>query len=63
MLKVTKEDTVYVSSKDIQNFINDKTKMVSVDEILSSTSDKVTADDKKADNSSTNNSSDKKDNS
>ena len=39
--ELEKEDTVYVSSKDIQNFINDKTKMVSVDEILSSTSDKV----------------------
>ena len=63
--EITKEDTVYVSSKDIQNFINEKTKMVSVDEILSSTSDKVTTDDKKTDNSSTNknNSSDKKDNS
>lgn len=35
------EDTVFVSSEDIQNFINDKTKMVSVDEILSSTADKV----------------------
>ena len=63
--EVTKEDTVYVSSKDIQNFINEKTKMVSVDEILSSTSDKVTTDDKKKDNSSAdkNNSSNNKDNS
>ena len=32
---------VYVSSKDIQTFIDEKTKMVSVDEILSSTEDKV----------------------
>ena len=31
------ENAVMVSSKDIQNFINEKTKMVSVDEILSST--------------------------
>lgn len=43
--ELEKEDTVYVSSKDIQNFINDKTKMVSVDEILSSTSDTATTDD------------------
>ena len=39
--KVEKDADVYVSSKDIQDFINDKTKMVSVDEILSSTEDKV----------------------
>ncbi len=39
--ELKKEDTVYVSSQDIQNFINDKTKMVSVDEILSSTADKA----------------------
>jgi len=32
-----KEADVFVSSEDIQNFINDKTTMVSVDEILSST--------------------------
>ena len=43
-------NTVAVSSPDIQNFINDKTKMVSVDEILSSTADKATSDsDKKTD--------------
>ena len=35
------EDSVFVSSKDIQEFIDDKTEMVSVDEILSSTKDKV----------------------
>ena len=33
---------VIVSSKDIQDFINDKTEMDSVDEILSSTSDEAT---------------------
>lgn len=43
--ELTREDTVFVSSEDIQNFINDKTKMVSVDEILSSTSDQVTNND------------------
>lgn len=42
--ELKREDTVFVSSEDIQNFINDKTKMVSVDEILSSTADKVTTD-------------------
>lgn len=36
-----KDADVYVSSEDIQNFINDKTTMVSVDEILSSTQDKA----------------------
>lgn len=40
-----KEDTVYVSSQDIQNFINEKTKMVSVDEILSSTTDRADTED------------------
>lgn len=35
--EVTEKDSVMVSSEDIQKFINDKTKMVSVDEILSST--------------------------
>ena len=43
--ELTSEDTVFVSSQDIQKFINDKTKMVSVDEILSSTQDKVTNSD------------------
>lgn len=43
--KVEKDADVYVSSKDIQDFINDKTKMVSVDEILSSTEDKVNTTD------------------
>ena len=42
--ELTKENTVYVNSKDIQNFINEKTKMVSVDEILTSTKDEVTTD-------------------
>ena len=35
--ELTDKDAVMVSSEDIQKFINDKTKMVSVDEILSST--------------------------
>ena len=35
---------VFVSSKDIQDFINDRTNMVSVDEILSSTEDVATTD-------------------
>ena len=39
--ELTQEDTVYVSSADIQKFINDRTTMVSVDEILSSTADQV----------------------
>lgn len=40
--EVTQDADVIVSSKDIQDFINDKTEMVSVDEILSSTSDEAT---------------------
>ena len=40
--ELTQEEAVIVSSKDIQDFINDKTEMVSVDEILSSTSNNVT---------------------
>ena len=40
--ELTNEEAVIVSSKDIQDFINDKTEMVSVDEILSSTSNEVT---------------------
>ena len=60
--ELEKEDTVYVSSKDIQNFINDKTKMVSVDEILSNTSDK--ADNNTSTSTDTNTTdNDKKDNS
>jgi len=39
--ELTRDDTVFVSSQDIQDFINEKTKMVSVDEILSSTADQV----------------------
>lgn len=42
--ELTSDDTVAVSSADIQKFINEKTMMVSVDEILSSTQDKVTND-------------------
>lgn len=38
------EDVVHVSSQDIQDFINDKTEMVSVDEILSSTAGEVSTD-------------------
>lgn len=40
--ELTQDEAVIVTSKDIQDFINDKTEMVSVDEILSSTSDEVT---------------------
>lgn len=43
--ELTQDEAVIVSSKDIQDFINEKTEMVSVDEILSSTSDKVTTED------------------
>ena len=39
--KLTDADSEMVSSQDIQSFINSKTKMVSVDEILSSTADKA----------------------
>lgn len=48
------EDTVYVSSEDIQNFINEKTKMVSVNEILSSTADRVDAADGEGENADEN---------
>ena len=41
---VNQDTAVIVSSKDIQDFINSKTDMVSVDEILSSTSGEVTTD-------------------
>ena len=54
--ELTKENTVYVSSKDIQNFINEKTKMVSVEEILTSTKDDVTTDDDSSDNNTNSNS-------
>ena len=40
--ELTQGGSVIVSSKDIQDFINDKTEMVSVDEILSSTSGEAT---------------------
>ena len=43
---------VFVSSKDIQDFINDKTNMVSVDEILSST--KEVTENKTSETSATN---------
>ena len=39
--ELKEDDTEFVSSQDIQNFINEKTKMVSVDEILSSTANQV----------------------
>ena len=41
--ELTDEDAVMISSEDIQKFINDRTKMVSVDEILSETQDDVSA--------------------
>ena len=48
--ELTQEEAVIISSKDIQDFINEKTEMVSVDEILSSTSDKVTTEDNNENN-------------
>lgn len=45
--ELTDKDSVMVSSEDIQKFINDKTKMVSVDEILSSTKEVVEENKKK----------------
>ena len=42
--ELKEDDTVVVSSEDIQKFINDKTKMVSVDEILSTTAKKATTE-------------------
>lgn len=45
--EVTSKDTVYVSSKDIQSFIEAKTQKVSVNEILSKTEDTVSTEDKK----------------
>lgn len=42
--ELTDKDTVYVSSDDIKNFINEKTKMVSVNEITSSTQSKVSGE-------------------
>lgn len=42
--ELTQEEAVIVTSKDIQDFINDKTEMVSVDEILSNTSGQVTTE-------------------
>ena len=39
--ELTEKDAVYVSSDDIKNFINEKTKMVSVTEIKTSTQSKV----------------------
>lgn len=44
--KIDAKDVVMVSSKDIQTFIESKTKMVSVDEILSKTADKATSNKK-----------------
>lgn len=43
--ELTDKDAVNVSSQDIQDFINDRTKMVSVDEILSQTSDTASTTD------------------
>jgi len=41
-VELNEEADVYVSSKDIEDFINSKTTMVSVDEILSSTANSAT---------------------
>ena len=53
--ELTQDDTVVVSSQDIQKFINDKTKMVSVDEILSTTAKKATTDAENKDANKNNN--------
>ena len=59
--ELTDEDAVMVSSEDIQKFIDSKTAMVSVDEILSSTADDIkakdsdTTDDNKTDDKTKNN--------
>lgn len=55
--ELTKEDSEMVSSEDIQAFINSKTKMVSVDEILTTTQSKVDGSDTtgKKDTNTTNN--------
>ncbi len=45
--ELTNDDAVMVSSEDIQKFINDKTQMVSVDEILSTTKEVVEGNAKK----------------
>ena len=42
--ELTQDEAVIVSSKDIQDFINEKTEMVSVDEILSETKDEVSTE-------------------
>ncbi len=42
--ELTEEDAVMVSSKDIQDFINDKTEMVSIDEIKAETNNQVTTE-------------------
>ena len=39
--ELKEEDAVMVTSKDIQDFINDKTEMVSVDQIMAETDDQV----------------------
>lgn len=44
--ELTSNEAVIVTSKDIETFINDRTEMVSVDEIMSKTEDKVTTDTK-----------------
>ena len=46
--ELTEEDTVMVSSQTIQDFINAKTSMVSIDTILSSTVDRATSDSENA---------------
>ncbi len=56
--ELTAEDAVFVSSQDIQDFINDKTKMVSVDEILSSTADTAKTDEENKDDNTEDNNDD-----
>ena len=40
--EITEKDAVNISSQDIQKFINDRTQMVSVDQILADTANQVT---------------------
>ncbi len=47
--ELTNDDAVMVSSEDIQKFINEKTKMVSVDEILSTTKEVTESKEEKKD--------------
>lgn len=43
-MELTEEDAVMISSKDIQEYINKRTEMVSIDEITEKTNDQVTTE-------------------